>query len=181
MCCKIMRNVELGKPPGVWCTHVANNSCSIYATKPRECTVFYCNYLRYAHLPEEWKPSVSKIVLVDELGGKRLTAYVDPGRPDAWRQHPYYAVLKFWAHNAVKNRGEVMAVVAGHTYMILPDRDVDLGVLGDDDVIVTVERSTKFGVTHDVMKMHKDDPRAVAIMAKKKAEAEAAAAAPQTT
>jgi hypothetical protein len=45
-------------------------------------------------------------------------------------------------------------------YMILPDREVDLGIVAEDELIITGERPTPLGVKLEAFKIHKDDPRA---------------------
>ena len=47
--------------------------------------------------------------------------------------------------------------------MVFPDREVDLGVVGEDELIVISERATPFGVELDASKICKDDPRAGAL------------------
>ncbi len=110
-------------------------------------------------LGEKWKPSKSKIVLVSELGGNRLVAYVHPNRPDAWTREPFYSMLKEWAAAAVPHQGQVTVCVGRRTYVILPDKDVDLGLVDDDHRIITEEKQTRFGIQLEAHKMHKDDPR----------------------
>ena len=150
---------ELQKPEGVWCDHCSTRrSCDIYEQRPKECRDFYCGYLTIGDLGEEWKPSKSKIVLVSELDGNRICAYVHPNRPDAWRREPFYSTLKEWAVAAAAHRGQVMVCIGRRTYMILPDRDVDLGIVGDDERIVTGEKQTPFGIQLEAFTVHKDDP-----------------------
>lgn len=147
MCCMVLRIVALDKPKSVWCEHcVAKKSCGIYDTRPDECRDFYCGYLTLAELGEEWKPSKSKIVLASDLNGSRVTAHVDPKRPDAWKQEPYYSTLKKWSKAAVPHGGMVMACVGARMYVIFPDRDVDLGLVGPEDRIVTNEQRTPQGI-----------------------------------
>jgi hypothetical protein len=43
--------------------------------------------------------------------------------------------------------------------VILPDKDVDLGVVGNDEVIVTRERNLPIGLELAPMKIKRDDPR----------------------
>ena len=161
LCCKALEIEVLNKAPGVWCAHCKPGAgCTIYSRRPRECGDFFCDYLKNPELGEEWKPSTSKIVVVSELADNRIAVYVDPQRPDAWRQEPYYSRLKQWARAAVPHRGQVLACVAGRTYVVFPDRDVDLGVVGDDELIVTSERTTPLGVQLDASKIRKDDPLA---------------------
>jgi hypothetical protein len=160
LCCKVMKIHAFNKPRGVWCVHCKPGAgCSIYSEKPNECSAFYCRFLLDPSLDEKWKPSVSKIVLVFEVDGKRLAAYVDPQRPDAWKREPYYSALKSWARDAVAQKGQVIAVVNERTYMIFPDREVDLGIVGPDDWIMTGERRTPSGIRMEAFKLHKDDPR----------------------
>jgi hypothetical protein len=158
LCCKVMGIVALGKPMGVWCRHCSESGCTIYGERPRDCRVFYCAWLATAALGEEWRPDRSKLVLAYELGGARIAAYVDPDHPDAWRREPFYSALKQWARAPAPVR-QVVACLGRHTVAILPDRDVDLGIVGPEELIVTLERRSADGVTIEAVKMHKDDPR----------------------
>ena len=160
LCCKIMKIDALNKPRGVWCRNCRPEwGCVVYQDKPQECTTFMCGYLTDPRLGEEWKPSKSKIVLVTDSSGNRLVAHVDPQRPNAWKQEPYYSGLKEWARSGLPLGKQVAVCIGQRTYFILPDRDVDLGIVGDDDCIVTGERATPDGIRLDVQKVHKDDPR----------------------
>jgi hypothetical protein len=78
-----------------------------------------------------------KFVLAPELGGKRLAAYVDPSRPNAWKGEPYYSQFKRSARMAIPKRDQVVVYIRRRAIVILPDEDVDLGVIGDDELIVT--------------------------------------------
>ena len=161
LCCKVMRIVELGKPRGVWCKHCsAGAGCRIYEERPAECRAFHCGYLTIGTLSEDWFPAKAKIVLAADLNGKRVSAHVDPTRPDAWRAEPYYRQLKEWARLTAPEQGQVVAFVGERTIVILPDKDVDLGVVAEDELIVTRERLTPFGVEYEASKIKKDDPRA---------------------
>jgi hypothetical protein len=164
LCCKLMKIVELDKPHNVWCTHCKQGSgCTIYVTRPNECRSFMCGYLQIPDLDEAWKPSHSKIILVSELDGKRVAAYVDPQRPDAWRKEPYYSQLKRWAIAKLADGGQVAVCIGRRIIMVFPDRDVDLGVAQDDEILVTSERMTPEGVRMEAFKVHKDDPRLQAL------------------
>jgi hypothetical protein len=44
--------------------------------------------------------------------------------------------------------------------VVLPDRDVDLGILESDEMIVTEERRGDRGIELHPFKMKRDDPRA---------------------
>ena len=160
LCCMILKVDELNKPWATWCTHCSTRKgCDIYERRPNQCRTFYCGWLTNDQLGEEWKPSKSKIVLVSELDGDRLAAHVHPNHPDAWRKEPFYSALKEWATAAVPHHRQVTACVGRRYYMIFPDRDVDLGIVGDDDRIMTGETKTPYGIQLEAYKLHKDDPR----------------------
>jgi hypothetical protein len=56
--------------------------------------------------------------------------------------------------------GELLVLTGKRAVAVLPDRDVDLGVWGDDDRVVIARTETGFGPRFDALKLHKDDPRA---------------------
>ncbi|MEQ9639925.1 MAG: hypothetical protein RIM84_07865 [Alphaproteobacteria bacterium] len=155
-----MRIDALQKPQGRWCEHcTTRRACDIYDIRPCECREFYCGYLTFSGLGDEWKPSKSKMVLVSELGGQRLAAHVHPHTPDAWRREPYHSQLRNFATMAAQHHEHVIVCIGKRTFVILPDRDVDLGVVDDDDRIIVGEMHTPFGVKLEAYKMNKDDPR----------------------
>jgi hypothetical protein len=161
LCCKVIAIIELGKPAGSWCRHCApGTGCAIYAERPGECRTFNCAWLTWADLPDDWKPERSRIVLVFHADGNRMIANVDPQRPGAWRAEPYYGQLKAWARRAVPRGGQVLACIGQRTHFILPDRDVDLGIVGDDDRILVRETTTPRGIILEPLKISRDDPRA---------------------
>ena len=153
LCCKVMAIAALDKPQGQWCPNCAGRTgCAVYDTRPDECRTFSCSYLVDPKLDPAWEPRRSRIVLVCEAGSNRIVAHVDPSRPDAWRRAPYYAQLKAWGRQAVMARGQVVVYVGRRAVGILPDRDVDLGRVADDEVIVTAGRMTPAGLRLDVAK-----------------------------
>jgi hypothetical protein len=159
LCCKVQGIAALQKPPGTWCKHCEPaKGCRIYADRPEECRTFNCAYLTNAQLGEEWKPDRSRIVL--RMAGSRIAVLVDPQRPDAWRRDPFYATIKRWAAAAVAHRGEVVVHVANRVHVIFPDREVDLGIVGEDEIIVTGERMVGGVSRPEAIKLHKSDPRA---------------------
>lgn len=48
--------------------------------------------------------------------------------------------------------------------VILPDRDVDLGPIGDDEMVVTEETRTARGIQLNAVKLKRRDPRAGQLM-----------------
>jgi hypothetical protein len=165
LCCKLLGIAELGKPKGVWCGHCdIGVGCRIYAMRPPSCGEFHCGFLTLGTLKEAWRPSKCKIVVAAEAGGRRLAAYVDPGRPDAWKAEPYYSQLKEWARLAARKRNQVVVCIGPQTIVILPDKDVDLGVVGDDEMIVMQEISSPAGPKLEAHKVKHSDPRAAKLI-----------------
>lgn len=161
MCCFVLAVHELGKPPGTWCKHCpTRRACAIYDRRPQECRDFNCGWLTSTAIGEEWNPRKSRIVLAAELDGQRLVAMVHPDRPDAWRRQPFYGQLKAWSRAAVEYKGQIVVKVAGRCFVILPDEDVELGHVGDDEVIVSTYTPTPSGVDIKAMKLPRSDPRA---------------------
>jgi hypothetical protein len=149
LCCKVVAVRKLGKPAGVWCKHCrVGTGCGIYSERPQECADYECGYLVLPGLGAEWKPSLSRLILSREVSENRLNIHVDPGRPDAWRKQPYYAKLKQWAEAAMPERGQVTVMIGERTIVILPEHDVDLGTLADDEMIAIVE-TRRLGVGFD--------------------------------
>jgi hypothetical protein len=56
-------------------------------------------------------------------------------------------------------KNQVVVCIGRRAIVILPDKDVDLGVVGDDEVIVTRERNLPIGLELAPMKIKRDDPR----------------------
>lgn len=150
----------LSKPRGTWCSHCdIGHGCRIYDTRPDECRDFYCAYLTSPALGPNWFPARSKMVVSMEFEGERLAIHVDPSRPHSWREQPYYADIKRWATVAARDLGQVVVSVQGRSIVILPNADVDLGVVGPDEGIVIGEVIQNGRMTLRAMKVRKDDPR----------------------
>ncbi len=136
LCCKVMRIEELVKPAGAWCSHCSVGSgCGIYEARPFGCRAFYCAWMIAKGLGPEWKPDKAKFALFVRNDGARLTAHVDPGSPGAWKREPYYTNFKRWAaEGAHKNPIHLVDVMIGERLIvILPDRDIEFGVLAADE------------------------------------------------
>lgn len=160
MCCNLLRIDALNKPAGEWCKHCSTRrSCDIHGEHPDDCRNFHCGWLTVEGLGDEWKPSKSKIIMTAELDGQRMTAIVDPKRPSAWRETPYYEQLKAWATAAVEDNGQVVVRIGERYWVILPDRDVDLGKVSDDEAIITEITRDENGTQLNAMKLPKSDPR----------------------
>jgi hypothetical protein len=160
LCCKVLGIAELEKPQGDWCRHCdIGRGCKIYDRRPAECRSFHCGYLTWPLAGEHWLPTRCKMVIVSELGGKRVAIHVDPGRPNAWRESPYYEEIKHWAGQAARHGQQVVVGIRNRAIVILPDRDVDLGVIARDERIVVLEREGPDGKMLEALKLKADDPR----------------------
>lgn len=157
LCCKVAAVEEVAKPNGVWCFHcVPGKRCTIYHQRPPSCRSFYCLWMLEKGLGPEWKPERAKFALVKTEGGRRLTALVDPGFPSAWRRPPYYANLKQWAVEATRKLPDVYLVdvlIGQRCIVILPDRDVEIGVLEQDEMLHLAYKGAATGQAIDVSKI----------------------------
>jgi hypothetical protein len=161
MCCKVMRVPELPKEINLWCPHVARGKgCGIYETRPGSCREFQCLYTTEPTLTEAWKPAECKFVIRHEAGGGgRIAIHVDTQRPDAWRREPFLSTFHRWAELAMAQQGQVVVHVGRHAYVVVPDRVVDIGEVGPDDLILTKMTKLPDGrVRLDPFKASRNDP-----------------------
>ncbi len=138
LCCTVVGVEELNKPAFAACSYaVAGKGCTIREHRPRSCRRFFCGWRLDPNIDSLWKPSICGFVLTISLRYAAMMVLVDPARPLAWRMQPYHDRLKEWAGRAFKEDKRVVAMLAGgEATVILPDRDVPIGVLGPDDEIV---------------------------------------------
>jgi hypothetical protein len=145
LCCKVMSITELQKPAGIWCHHHKQGAgCGIHPLRPYSCRGVYCEWMLVKNLGPEWKPERSKFALFRTNGGRRITAHVDPGFPGAWKRAPYYEQLKKWSAWGLQQRPDMHMVdvmIAARCIVVLPDRDIDLGVISDGETV----RLDRFG------------------------------------
>jgi hypothetical protein len=150
LCCKLLVVAELDKPQNIWCRHLKmGTGCGIYATRPESCREFYCRWMEDATLGPEWKPSKSKMMLA-HLAEHQLSVHVDPGATGVWRKEPYFSHLSAMAKSGLKNNAILKIMDNGRTFVLLPNRVVDLGVVGQKDEIVLAKRPAPGGPVYDV-------------------------------
>lgn len=138
LCCKLFPVPELEKPAGRWCRHIAQGrGCGIHATRPQVCRDFFCQWVYNSELGPEWKPEVSRFVLSIYPGSNSLVVTVDPSNPAAWRGEPYLSTLRLWAGAALAAGDQVLVFSGARVTAILPDREVELGVIAPGERIVT--------------------------------------------
>jgi len=131
LCCKVLGIPELDKPKDSWCPNfVAGAGCRIYADRPPSCHNFVCRWLSDASMGPEWKPSVCKMVI--DSRPSLFVAHVDPAVSRPWCAEPYISALKRLSAQGLTKGVIVMVIERRRTIVILPDREVDLGVIGPD-------------------------------------------------
>jgi hypothetical protein len=161
LCCKVMRIDELQKPMGAWCGHFrAGVGCGIHGSHPHPCQVFQCMWLISPTMPDAVRPDRCKVVLTIDDGGARIVARADPSAPQAWRREPVYGQLKRWATVSWFKDRTLWAMVNRHTWLIAPDRDIDIGETADDDVI-TYEQALDGAITVTIAPPHGQPRRLV--------------------
>ena len=108
-----------------------------------------------AELGPEWKPDRAKFAMLKSAGGRHLTVFADPGNPSTWRRSPYYENLKHWAAQGVRNTASAPCRCDDRAalHRDSPDRDVELGNLGSDEMIHLACRNTAAGVVIDASKI----------------------------
>jgi hypothetical protein len=153
LCCKIMAIPELDKPKDAWCDHVIKKQgCGIYETRPQSCRMFKCLWLQDPRLPPEWKPNRSKFVMVGE-SRTELVVHVDSNSPGAWRDEPYLSGLRSMAASGQSHGGLVVIIERGKSTVLLADREVPVGVLADDERLVSGQVATPSGPLFEVKVM----------------------------
>ncbi len=100
------------------------------------------------------------VVCLDGDESKTVYVHVDPDRADAWKRAPYYQKLKDWSRRAAAGRGQVIVKLGLRAIVIFPDREIDLGPVGDDEIVVTQEIRTPRGLELNALKLRRDDARA---------------------
>ena len=152
LCCKVLNIPALNKPENVWCGHCKQGTgCTIYQSRPEVCRDFYCSYRLSADIPEVWFPLKSKIMLRADPGG--IVAFVDPGRPNAWREEPYYSHLRQWATPNAKRGHQVVVVrIGARAIAVLPDGEVDLGALATGDRVLVRANRGPTGLVYEAWK-----------------------------
>lgn len=154
LCCKVYDVPVLDKPAGTWCRHCRpGRGCGIHETRPAYCRSFHCLWMTQGWLGPEWKPDRAKMVLTIDPTTSFMLVQVDPGAPNNWRTEPYYGHLKQWAAAGLPRRRHVVVFLNKSATVILPDRDVPLGVIGPSDRIVVRESATPTGRRLEVEKV----------------------------
>ena len=154
LCCKVYDVPAVESVAGQWCRHTkAGRGCAIHATRPDHCRAFHCLWMTEGWLGPEWKPDRAKMVLSLDPATRFMHVQVDPGQAQAWRREPYYGQLKRWAAASLAQKRHVLVFVNKSATVVLPDRDVPLGVFEPGDRLVARERPTPAGIAIEVEKV----------------------------
>ena len=144
LCCKVLGIPELNKAKDDWCPNfAAGTGCRIYADRPPSCHDFICRWLSDPTMGPEWKPSICKMVL--DAKPSLLVVHVDPAVQRPWRAEPYFSVLKRLAAQGLTRGTMVMVMERRRSIVILPDREVDLGLIPPDTRIALERVMTTSG------------------------------------
>lgn len=147
LCCKLFPVPELGKPSGRWCKHIVQRrGCGIHADRPPVCRAFFCQWIYNEDLGPEWKPDTARFVLSIYPGSNSLVVTADPGNPRAWAREPYISALRRFAAAALAQGDSVLVFQGDRGSAILPDREVELGVIRPGDTIATLRGPKGFDV-----------------------------------
>jgi len=170
LCCKLLPVAELGKPAAQWCVHaVRGGGCGNYADRPATCRQFFCAWRRDPSLGAEWKPDLARFVLSRDSAAQALVVTVDPGMPLSWKRQPYYERLKRMSEQAFRQGRKVLVSLRGQTTVVLPDRDVPLGAVAPDEIVIWRE-----GMAYGAARRREVDPARAGLDAARPAAALAA-------
>ena len=144
LCCKVLGIPELEKPKDRWCSNFkAGTGCGIYKDRPPSCRNFICRWLSDPTMGPEWKPSVCKMVV--DSRPSLFVVHVDPAVTRPWSAEPYMSVLKRLSAQGLTKGVIVTVIERRRTIVILPDREVDLGIIGPNARIAMDRVKTPFG------------------------------------
>ncbi len=145
LCCKVLGIPELDKPKDSWGPNfVAGAGCRIYADRPPSCRNFSCRWLTDPTMGPEWKPNVCKMVV--DSRPSLFVVHVDPAVTRPWTVEPYMSVLKRLSAQGLAKGVIVMVIERRRTIVILPDHEVDLGVISPDARIAMERLATQQSV-----------------------------------
>lgn len=154
LCCKVYDVPALEKRAGVWCRHtLQGRGCGIHEDRPQHCRSFHCLWMTQGWLGPEWKPERAKMVLTVDPATRFLFVQVDPGSPGVWRREPYYGQLRRWAQASAPQKRHVVVFVNKNGTVVLPDRDVPLGIFEPGDRVLVHERPTAQGTVLEFEKV----------------------------
>lgn len=149
MCCKTFDIPEIPKSSGQWCPHVVQaRGCGIHEARPQTCRLFFCHWMRNGALGPEWRPDRARFLIYIEMEGRRMVVAPDAGAPSAWRRAPYLAQFRRWAALGSDKGHQILVFNGRRATALLPDRDVDLGIVEVGDSVVYRSAGGRIEVEH---------------------------------
>jgi hypothetical protein len=88
-----------------------------------------------------------------------IIIHVDPGIPNAWRAEPYYSEIRGMAGLAAGTAYTVFVQIGRKVIAVFPDREVDLGVVAEDERVLIGEEAGPGFKRRNAVKLKADDPR----------------------
>jgi hypothetical protein len=145
MCCKLYPVPAMDKPANVWCKACKpGKGCGIWETRPPMCQDFHCHWMLDVEVGANWKPEICKFIM-NFQAANTMWVKVDPGHKTAWKQEPYYSVLKRWSKDFIDAGGYILIDEGLTAYCMTPSEDVAVSSHGKKvDFHV---RTTKVGLT----------------------------------
>jgi hypothetical protein len=110
-------------------------------------------------LGEHWLPARSKLVVAFKPDGMEIVVHVDPGVPNAWRAEPYYSEIRNMTVDAAGTAYTVFVQIRRRMIAVFPDREVDLGVVAEDERVAILEEAGPGTRRRRAVKLKADDPR----------------------
>jgi hypothetical protein len=136
---------ELGKPKDASCAHIVpHKGCAIYGERPPSCRAFACHWLLDSAIGARWKPSTCHMVV--EAKQRSMVIHVDPDFAQAWKSEPYFSEIRAMAKAGLANGAMTLVIEKLRTIVILPDAEVDLGLLGPNARIAMTPLRTPDGI-----------------------------------
>lgn len=130
ICCKIVAVEDLAKPAHQWCIHnVPRKGCGIWGSHPEACKVWQCGWILMPHLDERWKPEKCGFVIRTRFQIQQLVIDVEPSKPNAWRQEPFFSEIHRWARKAPETGQQIVVCIGRRQIVIFPEEDIDVGEL----------------------------------------------------
>ena len=100
------------------------------------------------------------MVLSYEPENNRIVIHVDASQPMIWRREPFFSDIKRWSGGLIEDRGQVVVWQGLDAIVVMPDREINLGRIGADQLILVKETRKRDGsVFREAFAMDPDDPR----------------------
>lgn len=100
-------------------------------------------------MPADWQPDRAKFFIFHSRPNQ-YDIVVDPGSPHAWKAPHYYGAIKQIAASYAEQGILVVVCIGSRRIVLLPDRDVDLGMQAMGKEIILIRDIGPQGVDFNV-------------------------------